>query len=156
MTRRDYLNDPNAPKANSIAVAVSAFIQDDRGRILMIRRTDNDLYSIPGGQVEPGETISAAAVREVKEETGVDIEVTSLIGIYSNPGHVIAYDDGEVRQEFSICFRARVTGGDLRTSGESSEVHWVGTDYLPSLNIHPSTRLRMEHAQSNRPDPYYT
>ncbi|RBM20137.1 DNA mismatch repair protein MutT [Prauserella sp. PE36] len=54
MARRDYYNDPNAPAANSIAVAVSAFIQDEQDRILMIRRTDNDLYSIPGGQLELG------------------------------------------------------------------------------------------------------
>src|SRR6202035_4771581 len=107
MTRRDYLNDPNAPKANSIAVAVNAFVQNEEGRILMIHRTDNDLYSIPGGQLEPGETLTQAAVREVNEETGIDVEVTGLIGIFSNPRHVIAYSDGEVRQEFSVCFRAR-------------------------------------------------
>ncbi len=101
MTRVDYLNDPSAPKANSIAVAVSAFIQDNHGRLLMIRRSDNNLYSIPGGQLEPGETLTQAVVREVKEETGIDVEVTGLIGLYSNPHHVIAYDDGEVRQEFS-------------------------------------------------------
>ncbi|MFC6005367.1 NUDIX hydrolase, partial [Streptomonospora nanhaiensis] len=76
MARRDYYYDPNAPAANSIAVAVSAFIQDDEGRILMIRRTDNDLYSIPGGQLELGETLTQAAVREVREETGIECEVT--------------------------------------------------------------------------------
>ena len=145
MTRVDYLNDPNAPKANSIAVAVSAFIQDDEDRILMIRRTDNDLYSIPGGQVEPGETLTHAAAREVKEETGIDIEVTGLIGIYSNPNHVISYDDGEVRQEFSICFQARNLGGTPQVSGESSEVHWIYYDQLSSLKIHPSIQLRIEH-----------
>src|SRR2546423_12281315 len=113
MTRVDYYNDPNAPKANSIAVAVSAFIQDAEGRILMIRRTDNDLYSIPGGQLELGETLTEAAVREVREETGVECQVTGVIGLYSNPKHVIAYDDGEVRQEFSICFRAKFATGHL-------------------------------------------
>jgi ADP-ribose pyrophosphatase YjhB (NUDIX family) len=146
MTRVDYYNDPNAPKANSIAVAVSAFIQDDEGRILMIRRTDNDLYSIPGGQLELGETLAEAAVREVREETGIECEVTGVIGLYSNPRHVIAYDDGEVRQEFSICFRARYIGGTLRTSEESSEAIWVDKSSLPSLQVHPSIKLRIEHA----------
>ncbi|MFF0148611.1 mutator protein MutT [Amycolatopsis sulphurea] len=146
MTRVDYYNDPNAPKANSIAVAVSAFIQDDEGRILMIRRTDNDLYSIPGGQLELGETLAQAAVREVREETGIECEVTGIIGLYSNPNHVIAYDDGEVRQEFSICFRAIATGGNLRTSSESKEVFWVSASELDALNIHPSIRIRIDHA----------
>jgi ADP-ribose pyrophosphatase YjhB (NUDIX family) len=156
MTRVDYLNDPDAPNANSIAVAVSAFIQDDDGRILMIRRTDNRLYSIPGGQVEPGETLTEAAVREAREETGVDIEVTGLIGIYSNPNHVIAYDNGEIRQEFSICFRAKPTGGELCTSSESSEVLWMTSDGLDESNIHPSIRLRIEHGESALTTPHYS
>jgi len=145
MARVDYYNDPNAPKANSIAVAVSAFIQDDEGRILMIRRTDNDLYSIPGGQLELGETLAQAAVREVREETGIECEVTGVIGLYSNPNHVIAYDDGEVRQEFSICFRADPLGGLLRGSSESKEVDWVESNRISDLVIHPSTLLRIEH-----------
>ena len=156
MARVDYLNDPNAPKANSIAIAVSAFIQDDQRKILMIRRTDNDYYSIPGGQLELGETLAQAAVREVREETGIDAEVTGVIGLYSNPNHVIAYGDGEVRQEFSICFRAKALGGQRRTSSESKEVHWVAPGDLDALNIHPSIRLRLQHALSERTEPFYT
>lgn len=156
MTRVDYYNDPNAPKANSIAVAVSAFIQDDEGRILMIRRTDNDLYSIPGGQLELGETLAQAAVREVHEETGIECEVTGVVGLYSNPNHVIAYDDGEVRQEFSICFRATATGGDLRTSSESKEVFWIDPSDVDGLNVHLSIQLRLRHAMEKRSAPYFT
>lgn len=156
MARVDYYNDPNAPKANSIAVAVSAFIQDDEGRILMIRRTDNDLYSIPGGQLELGETLSQAAVREVREETGIECEVTGVIGLYSNPDHVIAYDDGEVRQEFSICFRARQLGGNLRTSEESKEVKWVFREKIDKLKIHESIKLRLSHALSGEKYPFFS
>ena len=156
MARVDHFHDPNAPRANSIAISVSAFVLDDAGRLLMIRRSDNDLYSIPGGQLELGETLSQAAVRELREETGIDIEAIGVIGLYSNPDHVIAYDDGEVRQEFSICFRARPVGGQLRTSGESKEVHWVERERLNELKIHPSIRLRIGHGfQPDRP-PYFT
>lgn len=156
MARRDYLNDPNAPNANSIAIAVSAFTQDDEGRILMIRRTDNDLYSIPGGQLELGETLTEAAVREVREETGIECEVTGLVGIYSNPEHVIEYDDGEVRQEFSICFRATAIGGNVRTSTESKEVLWVTRSGVDDINVHPSIRLRINHAVTDNRDPFYS
>ena len=156
MTRVDYYNDPNAPTANSIAVAVSAFIQDDDGRILMIRRTDNDLYSIPGGQLELGETLAQAAVREVREETGIECEVVGVVGLYSDPKHVISYDDGEVRQEFSICFRARYISGTTRTSTESKEVFWISKDDLEGKNIHRSISLRIQHALSARRDPYFT
>jgi 8-oxo-dGTP pyrophosphatase MutT (NUDIX family) len=94
-------------------------------------------------------------VREVKEETGIDVEPVDLIGIYSDPAHVIAYTDGEVRQQFSICFRARPIGGELRTSNESSEVHWVSRGDLAALNIHPSIRLRIEHGFANHTKPYF-
>ena len=155
MARTDHYHDPNAPKATNIVVAVTAFVQDDQGRLLMIRRTDNDLYSIPGGAQDVGETIGYTVIREVKEETGIDVEPVEIIGVYSDPAHVIAYTDGEVRQQFSICFRARPTGGELHTSNESSEVRWVSRGDLAALNIHPSILLRIEHSFDNRIKPYF-
>src|SRR5438309_10136976 len=100
MARVDYLNDPDAPKANSIVPAVSAIVSDIQDRILLILRTDNNYWSIPGGGVKPGESVSDATAREVEEETGIDCEVTGLVGVYSDPNHLAAYDDGEVSQEF--------------------------------------------------------
>ena len=154
MTRVDYLNDPAAPKANSIVPAVSAIVPDSKGGILLIRRTDNSYWSIPGGGVEPGESVSQAAVREVKEETGIECEVSGLVGIYSNPGHVAAYDDGEIRQEFSICFTTRLLGGIARTSDESSAVRFVLTADISGYDIHPSIRMRIDHYLDQRATPY--
>lgn len=154
MARVDYLNDPSAPKANSIVPAVSAVVTDENGSILLILRTDNGYWSIPGGGVIPGESLKAAAVREVKEETGIDCEVTGLIGIYSDPGHVAAYDDGEVRQEFSICFTTCMLGGKIATSSESAEVRFVSPDDIRNLQIHPSIQLRIRHYLESRPQPY--
>ncbi|MBV8993914.1 MAG: NUDIX domain-containing protein [Pseudonocardiales bacterium] len=156
MARIDYYHDPAAPKANNIVVAVTAFVLDESDRVLMIRRTDSGLYAIPGGAQEIGETISYTVVREVKEETGIDVEPTGVIGIYTDPQHVIAFTDGEVRQEFSVCFRARPTGGALRTSNESSEAIWVDRSQLDNLDIHPSIRLRIEHGYTNKAHPYYS
>lgn len=156
MTRTDYFRDPSAPAANSVKVAVSALVQDDEGRILLIRRTDNGKYSIPGGGLEAGETVAQAVVREVQEETGIDVEVTELVGVFSNPDHVIAYDDGEVRQEFSICFRAEPIGGSPRSSDESSEVEWVPLDQLAKRDMHPSIRLRIRRGLAYDSAPYFT
>ena len=156
MARRvDYYHDPHAPPANSIVVAVTAFIQDTTGRLLMIRRTDNDLYAIPGGAQEVGETVSETVVRETREETGISVAVTGLIGVYSDPEHVIEFSDGEVRQEFSLCFRARPIGGEPRTSDESKEVLWVESTRLDDLNIHPSIKLRIQHGFGHRAEPFY-
>ncbi|MFZ0877527.1 MAG: NUDIX domain-containing protein [Pseudonocardiaceae bacterium] len=155
MARRDYYHAPDAPPANSIVVAVTAFIQDAAGRLLMIRRTDNDLYAVPGGAQEVGETIVQTVVREVREETGITVDVTGLIGVYSDPAHVIAFSDGEVRQEFSLCFRARPIEGEPRTSSESKEVLWVEPAGLSDLNIHPSIRLRIQHGFEHHTEPFY-
>lgn len=146
MHRVDHLNDPDAPPANSIVVATSTYVTDADGQILMIHRTDNDRWSIPGGGMEIGETVSACAVRETKEETGLDIAITGLVGIFTNPSHVAAYPDGEVRQQFSICLRGRVAGGQITTSDESREVRWIGADQLDGLDIHPEIRRRIDRA----------
>ncbi|MFJ4556289.1 NUDIX hydrolase [Streptomyces massasporeus] len=154
MARVDYFNDPNAPKANSLVPSVTAVARNEAGEVLLIHKTDNDLWALPGGGIDLGESAPDAAVRETKEETGFDVEVTGLIGIYTNPGHVMAYDDGEVRQQFSICFHARIVGGQLRTSSESKEVAFVDSSRLDELNIHPSMRMRIDHGLADRTEPY--
>jgi 8-oxo-dGTP pyrophosphatase MutT (NUDIX family) len=154
MARTEYFNDPNAPKANSIVVAVTVFVLDDQDRVLLIRRTDNGLWAIPGGAQDVGEYIAETAVRETREEAGIDVEVTGVVGIYSNPHHVMAYSDGEVRQQFSICFRAIYLRGAPTPSDESSEVRWVKLAELDTLPIHPSMRLRIRHGYENRAHPY--
>jgi ADP-ribose pyrophosphatase YjhB (NUDIX family) len=106
MARTDYYDDPNAPVPNSIVPGGSAVVLDDRGRVLLHRRRDSGLWALPGGVMDLGETITEAVAREVCEETGVTVEITGLVGIYSDPRHVIAYSDGEVRQQFNICYRA--------------------------------------------------
>jgi ADP-ribose pyrophosphatase YjhB (NUDIX family) len=152
--KRDYYDDPAAPKANSIVVAVTAAVRNAQGELLLIERTDNGLWALPGGAQDIGESVVQAAQREVREETGIDVEITGLSGIYSDPRHVIAYDDSEVRQEFSLCFHAKPVGGQLRSSSESSQARWVSPDSLQDLKIHPSMRLRINHALKQEPQPY--
>ena len=145
MPKTDYYDDPNAPVANSIVPAVTAIVRNDAGDVLLIERTDNGLWALPGGAQDLGESAPDAVRREVLEETGITVEVTGISGIYSDPKHVIAYDDGEVRQEFSLCFHARPVGGNLRSSSESRSVHWISPDSLHELRMDRAMRLRVEH-----------
>ncbi|MER6166416.1 NUDIX domain-containing protein [Streptomyces violaceorubidus] len=155
MARIDYFRDPNAPAANSVVPSVTAVVRDDAGRLLLIHKTDNDLWALPGGGHDIGERIEDTVVREVSEETGIQVEIDSIVGLYTDPEHVLAYDDGEVRQQFSICFRARPVGGSLRTSSESKEVRWVDPADLDRLDIHPSMMLRIQHGLDEaRRQPY--
>ncbi|MER5389914.1 NUDIX domain-containing protein [Saccharopolyspora sp. NPDC002686] len=154
MPKTDYYDDPQAPRANSLVVATAAIVRDELDRVLMIERTDNGLWAVPGGAQEIGETTRESVIREVREETGIDVEVTGIVGIYSDPRHVIAYDDGEVRQEFSIVFHAKRIGGEPRTSSESRQVHWVEPAKIDRLDIHPSMRLRIQHALEGRTVPH--
>ncbi|MBC9822555.1 NUDIX hydrolase [Terrabacter sp. MAHUQ-38] len=154
MGRIDYIDDPDAPAINSVVPSVVAIVQDDQGRVLMIHKTDNDKWALPGGGHEPGESIANTVVREVKEETGYDVQVETITGTYTNPHHVMSYDDGEVRQQFSIAFRARLIGGRKRTSSESSEVEWLTPEQIEQLDLHPSMRLRLQHALAGSQRPF--
>lgn len=154
MSRVDYYNDPNAPKANSVVPSTTAVVLDDHGRIALVHRKDNGLWALPGGGMELGESIEDCAVREVKEETGLDVEITGLVGIYTNPRHVMKYDDGEVRQQFSICYKTRLIGGELAFDSESTDIAWVEPSRIPDLTMHPSMKLRIDTYLEHKEGPY--
>lgn len=143
-TRIDYFDDPAAPAANSMVPSVNVVVSDDSGRILMIRRTDNGNWAVPGGAIDLGESMVDAAVRETREESGIDCRITALVGIFTDPRHVIHYtSNDEVRQEFSILLTGRATGGEPTPSSESSEVHWIESARFPELPMDRSMRLRL-------------
>jgi len=154
MARVDYFEDPAAPKANSVVPSTTAIVADDQGRIALVKRKDNELWALPGGGMELGESIEQGAVREVKEETGLDVEVVGLVGVYTNPHHVMAYDDGEVRQQFSLCFTTKLLGGELQFDDESTDIAWVAEGDLAGYPMHPSMRLRVQHSFDRRALPY--
>jgi ADP-ribose pyrophosphatase YjhB (NUDIX family) len=143
MGRIEYHHDPSAPTANSLVPAASAIVLDERGGILLHRRSDNDLWSIPGGAMEVGESIAQTVVREVREETGFEVAPQSIVGIYSDPEHVVAYDDGEVRQQFSVCIACRLVGGEATTSDESLDVRFVLPADVDALPMAESIRQRI-------------
>jgi ADP-ribose pyrophosphatase YjhB (NUDIX family) len=154
--RIDYYDDPAAPKANSLVPSVNVVVVNDAGDVLMIRRSDNDNWAVPGGAIDLGESMVQAAVRETREETGIECEITGLIGIYTDPKHVILYtSNGEARQEFSIVLTGVAIGGQPTSSSESSEVRWVPREDVSDYQMDRSMRLRMEHYLAHRSDSPY-
>lgn len=125
--------------------ATAAVIRDQAGRVLLIRRGDGRGWSLPGGFVEPGERIADAVVREVREETGLEVEPTRLVGVYSDPAFTcITYPNGDQVHFVSTTFECRVVGGQLGPDGEESlEVAYFSADALPR-------QLVCDHAQRIR------
>jgi ADP-ribose pyrophosphatase YjhB (NUDIX family) len=144
--RIDYYDGPDAPAANSLVPSVNVVVVNDAGQILLIKRSDNDNWALPGGAIDLGESMTQAGERETKEETGIDCEITGLVGIYSDPKHVILYtSNGEVRQEFSIVLTAKPIGGQPTPSDESTYVRWVDPDTVETYPMDRSMSMRVRH-----------
>lgn len=143
MARRDYFYDPAAPKPNSIHPAAAVALFNSDGNILLLRRKDNDKWTMPGGTLDFGESLTDCAIREVREETGLEIRITALIGTYTDPHILIAYSDGEVRQEFTLVYAAKVESGQLKIDDESQEAAWVPLSSAVELPLAESQRRRL-------------
>src|SRR5690348_8198963 len=85
VSRTDYYHEDGAPAATNLVPAASVVAVNEVGEILLHKRSDSGHWSIPGGKQEPGETIKETAVREAREETGYEVEVHGLVGIFSDP-----------------------------------------------------------------------
>ncbi|WP_318507051.1 NUDIX domain-containing protein [Bacillus sp. T3] len=144
ITRSDFTNDPSAPAANSIKPAAAVAIVNDQNEILLLQRRDNGKWTMPGGTMDFGEDLKTCAIREVQEETGYKVEVTDIIGTYSNPKTVIAYSDGEVRQEFAILYRGTITNGHFEMDSESTAYKWIKLEQATQLPMAESQKQRME------------
>jgi 8-oxo-dGTP diphosphatase len=143
MARRDYFCDPEAPKPNSIHPAAAVALFNSEGNILLLRRKDNDKWTMPGGTLDFGESLTDCAIREVREETALQIRITGLIGTYTDPHILIAYSDGEVRQEFTLVYAAEIESGKLRIDDESKEAIWVPLSSAVELPVAESQRRRL-------------
>jgi len=129
-TTRYFASDPS-----EVRLSVSAVIwrAAPRTELLLMRRSDNGFWGLPGGYVEPGESVIEATRREVREETGYEIDLGRLIGVYSDPTQqVIAYGDGRHVQAVNLCFEARVLRqGEATTPDETLALGFFAHDELP-------------------------
>lgn len=113
---------------------VGIIIEDKDGRILLERRRDCGLWGVCGGALDLGESFEAAAIREVREETGLEIEIVRLLGVYSGPHLRVVYfaSNGDVTQKLDVVLVARIVGGVLAASDESEALEFFTRETLPS------------------------
>ena len=144
--------EPDVRKAKEIRPSVAAIIRNADGEVLLQRRSDNGLWGLPGGSVEIGESVTTAIAREVREETGLVVEVGRLVGVYSDPSfQVVRYKDGNVVHYINTLMTCRIVGGALQTCDETLELKFFDPARLPGdmLRTH---RIRLEDAIANRPE----
>jgi 8-oxo-dGTP pyrophosphatase MutT (NUDIX family) len=118
----------------SLRPGASAAVRDG-DRLLLTRRSDNGQWCLPGGGVDAGERPAETAIREVREETGLTIKVTGLLGVYSDPDLVVRYPDGSRVQIFAICFWAEPVEGIAGLSDEVTDVGWFTAAEAAALDI---------------------
>ena len=125
-----------------VRIGVGIVIRNVDGSVLLERRSDNDLWGLPGGRIEPGESILQTALREAKEETGLTVTVVRLLGVYSGPEErIVTFPDGVV-QLVDILLEAHIVTGELACSSESSELQFFHPPaFPPETETVPPARL---------------
>jgi len=131
-------------------VAVNCALFDDRGRLLLIRRKDNGLWALPGGFMDLGEQVLDAVRREVLEETGLEIEIGRLVGVYSHPQDSLYIHQGPEYQVVVLVFRGRILGGAFVENEETHGFELFDTASLPDLM--PTHRKRVADLLADRPE----
>ncbi len=121
-----------------------------REQVLLTRREDNGRWCLPGGGMDAGESAAEACVRELLEETGLEVRVTKLIGIYTTPDILMEYPDGNRIQPVAFSFEAEITGGELGLSDETTEVGWYTTQEMESMDILEHHIVRIRDGMENR------
>jgi 8-oxo-dGTP pyrophosphatase MutT (NUDIX family) len=126
---------PRISKQGKIRLGCSAAIFDGQGRILLTKRSDNGHWCLPGGAVDPGETVSEACEREVWEETGLRVRVKRLVGIYSHADMLVVYPDGNKTQVVALHFEVEVMDGKAGLSDEVTDFGYFSLEEMEGLEF---------------------
>lgn len=134
------------PTEAQVKLGACAVIRDGQGRVVLEKRSDCGWWCLPGGRVNPGETLAAAAVREAEEETGLRVEFAGFLGVFSDPARrIVRYPDkGDLRHLVDAVILARPVGGRLSASPESQAVAWFAPEDIPLCTVPPVVEILRE------------
>lgn len=149
MTR--VLYGPRLAREGQLRLGCSAAVFDEHGRILLTRRTDNGQWCLPGGGMEAGESAEEACQREVFEETGLQVRVRRLVGVYSYPDQLVVYPDGNKAQIVALHFEAQITGGQLGLSNETTEAGYFTPEEIQDMELFGRHKERVSDTLEKHP-----
>ena len=140
-------------KTAIVTPGADAIIFDEsRENVLLTRRSDNGRWCLPGGVMDPGESAQETCIREALEETGLQVQVARLVGIYTSPDLIIEYEDGNRQQPVSMAFEVEVIGGELRLSAETTEYGYFSIESLDALDLMEHHLERIQDAVKSSPE----
>ena len=131
-------------KEGKIRLGCSAIILDEtKQKVLLTERADNKQWCLPSGGVDSGETVEETCIREVLEETGLNVRVTRLIGVYSDPHRMVEYPDGNKAHVIALSFAAEIIGGELGLSDETTDFGYFTVKEMDGLEMLLNHRERI-------------
>jgi 8-oxo-dGTP diphosphatase len=142
----EYVRALRAKVGNDLLVtpSVTVVARDDEQRVLLVRHIDTGHWVAPGGAVEPNERPADAACREMREETGLEVELDGIVGVYGGPEFEVRYENGDRCSYVMTVYDARVTGGTPRPDGaETVAFRWVSESEWAHLDVAPWMRVVM-------------
>jgi ADP-ribose pyrophosphatase YjhB (NUDIX family) len=123
-------------KVGKLALGCSATIFDpSRQKVLLTRRTDNGRWCLPGGRAESGESVIETCVRETLEETGLEVRIVRLLGVYSSPHRLVEYPDGNRYHIVALNFEVEPIGGALTISDETTAYGYFSWDEIRRMDV---------------------
>ena len=151
----DSAGNPVTEMPTVSMIGTAAVVFDDKGAVLLERRSDNGLWGLPGGALDVGESVADGLVREVFEETQLHVTIKRLVGIYSDPArHSIAtYPDGQRVHFVIIVLECEIESGELRISEESTDIGYFRPGQLPE-NTMAASRMIIADALSGIAEPF--
>ena len=141
---------PGLGKEGKLRLGASAVIFNGEGKFLLTKREDNGQWCLPGGAVEAGESVAEACIREVFEETGLNVRVKRLVGVYSHPDQLVVYKDGNKAFIVAIHFEAEVIGGELGLSNETTDFGYFTAQEMDGLQMLGRHRERVLDTMKNQ------
>jgi ADP-ribose pyrophosphatase YjhB (NUDIX family) len=151
----DYLRDLRAIVGSRLLLlpGVAAIVRDAEDRVLFMRRADNGEWGLPAGAIDPGETPAEAVVREVREETGLEVRPARIAGVFGGKGFRVRYENGDEAEYTVVVFDCDVIGGTLSaTDGEALELRYFAPDEAPEFQVaYPRSILRPPASRAEPP-----